>query len=182
VPDYNVVGYGSDESGERPLCSRCFNLETAQAGRIDFERVRFASIAMTDAVGKSHVFQFRVFEALGGGVILEAFERPPPELAGYEFAALGETPVDLFDLKALLLQRMRRWLAQRYLRLTAEGDEQIIGDRVQARITSDVGRDDIPFLVIDGREVSWREFGRMLMTFEGFEFRLELRERSDEAF
>jgi hypothetical protein len=182
VPDYNVVGYGADDSGERQLCRRCFNLETAQAGRINFERVHFACIAMTDAAGQSHGFQFRASAALGGGILLEAFERSPPEPCGYEFAVLGQTPVDLFDLKALLLQRMRRGLAQRYLELTAEGDSQIIGTQIQGRITSDIEPDGVPILVIDGREVSWREFGRMLMTFEGFELRLDLRERSSEAF
>jgi len=34
--------------------------------------------------------------------------------------------------------------------------------------------------VIDGREVSWDEFGRMLMTFEGFKFKLEIFETDDD--
>ncbi len=33
-------------------------------------------------------------------------------------------------------------------------------------------------LVIDGRDVSWEEFGRMLMTFEGFQFKLEIVDKS----
>jgi hypothetical protein len=36
-------------------------------------------------------------------------------------------------------------------------------------------------LVIDGWEVSWEEFGRMLMTFEGWHFRMEIRDRSEEV-
>jgi hypothetical protein len=35
--------------------------------------------------------------------------------------------------------------------------------------------------VIDGREVSWEQFGQMLMTFEGWQFKLELRDRSEEV-
>ena len=35
-------------------------------------------------------------------------------------------------------------------------------------------------LVIDGREVSWDEFGKMLMTFEGFQFKLEIVDKSDD--
>jgi hypothetical protein len=38
----------------------------------------------------------------------------------------------------------------------------------------------LPLLVIDGREVSWNAFGRMLMTFEGWQFKLEIRDRSEE--
>ena len=39
----------------------------------------------------------------------------------------------------------------------------------------------MPLLVIDGRDVSWEEFGRMLMTFEGWQFRIEIGDRSDEV-
>nr|WP_281355946.1 hypothetical protein [Azoarcus taiwanensis] len=38
-----------------------------------------------------------------------------------------------------------------------------------------------PLLVIDGREISWDEFGRMLMAFEGWQFKLDMVDRSDEA-
>jgi hypothetical protein len=34
--------------------------------------------------------------------------------------------------------------------------------------------------VIDGKELSWEEFGRMLMTYEGFQFKLAILDRSDE--
>jgi len=39
----------------------------------------------------------------------------------------------------------------------------------------------MPLLVIDGREVSWEEFGRMLMTFEGWQFRMEIGDPSEEV-
>jgi hypothetical protein len=39
----------------------------------------------------------------------------------------------------------------------------------------------MPVLVIDGRDVSWEELGRMLMTFEGWQFRIEIRDRSEEV-
>ena len=39
----------------------------------------------------------------------------------------------------------------------------------------------IPLLVIDGQDVSWNEFGRMLMSFEGWQFRVAIRDRSEEV-
>jgi hypothetical protein len=39
----------------------------------------------------------------------------------------------------------------------------------------------MPVLVIDGRDVSWEELGRMLMTFEGWQFRMVIRDRSGEV-
>jgi hypothetical protein len=38
----------------------------------------------------------------------------------------------------------------------------------------------LPLLVIDGREITWEEFGRMLMTFEGFQFKLNIGDKSEE--
>jgi hypothetical protein len=38
----------------------------------------------------------------------------------------------------------------------------------------------VPLLVIDGREISWQQFGRMLMRFEGRQFKLEIHDRSKE--
>ena len=38
----------------------------------------------------------------------------------------------------------------------------------------------MPLVVIDGQEVSWEQFGQMLMTFEGWQFRMEITDRSEE--
>jgi hypothetical protein len=38
----------------------------------------------------------------------------------------------------------------------------------------------MPLVVIDGREISWEQFGRMLMTFEGWQFKLQILDRSEE--
>jgi hypothetical protein len=38
----------------------------------------------------------------------------------------------------------------------------------------------VPLVVVDGREITWEEFGRMLMTFEGWQFKLEIRDISEE--
>lgn len=39
---------------------------------------------------------------------------------------------------------------------------------------------EVPCLVIDGKELSWHEFGRMLMAYEGFHFKLEIFEGDEE--
>jgi len=52
---------------------------------------------------------------------------------------------------------------------------------VRGQITWDDNEDGrVPCLVIDGRELSWEEFGRMLMTYEGFNFKLEIFEGFEE--
>jgi hypothetical protein len=39
----------------------------------------------------------------------------------------------------------------------------------------------MPLLTIDGQEVTWDQLGRMLMTFEGWQFRMEIVDRSGEG-
>jgi len=36
-------------------------------------------------------------------------------------------------------------------------------------------------LVIDEREISWAQFGRMVMGFEGWQFEFEIKDRSEEV-
>jgi len=56
-------------------------------------------------------------------------------------------------------------------------------DIVRGQITADVDSEDsisTPLILVDGKEMAWREFGRMLMTFEGFNFKLQLFDPHDQ--
>jgi hypothetical protein len=180
VPSYDTVSYGSIETGYRELCSRCFNEEVAGARELDFEHVGFEPLEMADAQGATHRFHFRLHH-LGDRVSLEAFELKDGSPAGYQFQILGAAEQDLFALLGQLVGRMRRALAQRHLetRDFGVGIEDML---VRGRICWDSDQEGrVPLLVIDGREITWEEFGRMLMTYEGFQFKLEIRDRSEEV-
>jgi len=59
-----------------------------------------------------------------------------------------------------------------------------VNDGLVLRGTVDSDPDEdhrVPMVVIDGRAISWDEFGRMVATFEGWQFRLEFRDRSEEV-
>ena len=58
-----------------------------------------------------------------------------------------------------------------------------VSDRLILRGTVDSDPDDderVPLVVIDGREISWDELGRMVAAFEGWQFKLEFRDLSEE--
>jgi hypothetical protein len=58
---------------------------------------------------------------------------------------------------------------------------QITGMRVCGRFERDLSLDAyMPSVVVDGQEISWEEFGRMISSFEGWQFKLEILERRDE--
>ena len=181
VPTYDVVNYGSIDGGYRQLCSQCFNAEVASAmGLEHFENCRFDQVVMADCAGEAHEFHFGT-RLLGSMVAVDAFELKRGEPAGYQFQILGGPDDDVLALLGRLVERMRRTLSVNHL-VPSEHGLQIADQTVRARIEWDETQDGrMPLLVIDGREVSWEEFGRMLMTFEGWQFRMQIGDRSEEV-
>lgn len=180
-PGYDIVHFGSIEKGYRQLCSRCFNTEVAKtAGMEGFEHAAFDSIALSDCSGEIHEFHFRT-RLLVTGMALDAFELRDGNPAGYLFQIIGDAGEDQFVLFGRLVEKMRRALSVKHLNNDDYG-LQISDQRiVRGRIESDESLDDgLPLLVIDGREIGWEEFGQMLMTYEGWQFKLTIADKSEE--
>jgi hypothetical protein len=175
------VHYGSIDGGYRQLCTQCLNAEVAeQFGLEDFENFRFHQVVMTDCDGAAHEFHFRT-RLLGTMVLVDAFELENGAPAGYQFRIVGDPEDDTFSLLGRLIERMRRGLSVKHL-IQEETGQQIADMTVRAQISSDLETyERTPLLVIDGREVSWEEFGRMLAAFEGWQFRMEIVDPSDEV-
>jgi hypothetical protein len=181
IPGYDTVHYGSIEGGYRTLCTLCFNAEVASAQGLEgFENVRLSQVVMNDCAGEAHEFHFRT-RLFGPMLALDAFELKRGEPGGYEFRIVGDPESDILSLLGRLVERMRRRLSVKHLEQSEHG-LQIVGETVRAHISWDDTQDErTPLLVIDGREVSWEEFGHMLMTFEGWQFRMEIVDPSDEV-
>jgi len=179
---FDSVFYGSSDGGPSLLlCGRCFNLEAARlGGLVDFEHVDFQPLTMSDALGRGHVFQFRT-HLFATGVTIDAIEFNEDQSEGYCFKVIGDEEGDLFELLARLVTKMRRGLANSHLEEGRHGLQISDPGIVRARIESDLeGETDMPVVVIDGRNISWNEFGRMVATYTGFQFKLEMHDLSDE--
>ena len=181
TPSFEVVDYGSMDTGYKQLCRRCFNMEAATAaGLDDFEHVDFEPVRLTDSGGKPHEFHFRSF-MFGTGVALDAFELRDGNPAGYQFQVIAEPEEDQLALLGRLIEKMRRALAVKHIADSEHGLQITEPLVVRGRIDWDAEQGgSTPLLVIDGREISWDEFGRMISGFEGFQFKLEIRDKSEE--
>jgi hypothetical protein len=178
---FDTVLYGSYGEPSRLLCGRCFNLEAARrGGLVDFEHIDFEPLTMSDASGREHVFQLRT-HLFGAGVTIDAIELDNDQSEGFRFRVMGDEEGDLLELLARLVTKMRRGLAHSHLEEGAHGLQISDPGIVRARIESDPeGETDMPVVVIDGRNISWDEFGRMVATYMGFQFKLELHDLSEE--
>lgn len=182
VPIYDTITRLSERKHPRDLCSRCSNTETARLDGLDkFQHVTFEPVRLTDCTGKVHEFHFRV-HLFGPGVSLDSFELRNGGRAGYQFQVIGEPEDDLLVLLGKLIEKMRRALSIQHV-VKGELGLQIADDQdVRGTIGWDEDEDGrVPLLVVDGREITWEEFGRMLMTYEGWQFKLQIRDKSDEV-
>ena len=103
----------------------------------------------------------------------------PPSTAGVTVIPLQAEAADA--LLGRLIQRIRKALSVKHIANDDRHGLQIADQTVRGRIEGDYsGADHTPIVVVDGREISWDEFGRMLMTFEGWQFKLEIRDISEE--
>ena len=185
TPPFDIVHFGPTDGKYRDICGRCFNTHVASlVGLDDFEHVRLDPISMIDISGTAHEFHFRT-HLFGSGVTLDAFELADGVPSGYQFRVMGEPDDDLWQLMARLVEKMRRALALQHIENTPLGvhvtDRNVVRGRVES---SDAENDwdlNIPTVVIDGREVSWADFGRMLAAYEGWQFKLEMVDLSDEV-
>jgi hypothetical protein len=182
TPAYDIIHYASADGIFRPLCCPCLNAEVAQAeGLSEFKDARFEPMSLVDCAGESHEFHFRT-HLFGPGVALDAFEIRDGCAAGYRFQVIGDPKDDLLALLGRLIEKMRRALSIRHIQRGDLGLEISDERVVRGLIAWDEAKDgQVPLVVVDGRPIAWEELGRMLMTFEGSQFKLEIRDKSEEV-
>jgi hypothetical protein len=181
TPSYDIINCGSSKDGYRDLCSQCFNKEVAEEdGLAGFENAQFEPVRLSDAAGDAHEFHFRV-RLFGPGVALDAFELCDGHPAGYRFQIIGDPEEDQLALLGRLIEKMRRSLSKKHLTKSDYGleisEERVVRGRIE---WDDAHQGEVPLLVIDGRKIDWEQFGRMLMTFEGWQFKLIIADKSEE--
>jgi len=181
APSYDVIHYVSQDGGFQKLCTQCFNAAVALRSGVDgFENIKLAPIGITDCADESHQFHFQT-RLLGNMVTIDAFELLDGNPDGYTFQIIGDPEDDLFVLLGRLVQKIRKSLSVKYLVRDEHHGLYIKDMAVCGRIDSaypEVERE--PVMIIDGREISWEDFGRMLMSFEGWQFKMDFIDRSDE--
>ena len=183
VPDFDIIHLTLSDREQRRVCTRCCNTRIAARIGVAFDHPEFESMMLTDIAGTSHQFHFRT-RLRGGHVAIEAFEIQNGSPGGYQFQVLGEPEEDLLLIFQRLFERMRRALARCHIEQTElgpgiakSGEEWVVRGRIEWDPEED-GR--VPRLVVDGTSYPWDEVGRMLMTFEGFQVKLEVYDRSEE--
>lgn len=178
VAPEDTVRCRAREAGYIDLCQSCFLRHNAWAERPRFGRMRLAPVVLEDAQGMPHEFHFKL-RVHGELASLSAFELKEGTPSGYHFSVVGDDREQPFGLMAELLERMRRGLSEPSLHEEGRALSDLL---LQGRIAFDEHtEDDLPRVMIDGRELSWESFGRLLRSYEGWRFKLHLKDPGNEG-
>lgn len=154
----------------RPLCDRCYDARIAATH--GYPRLPEPPVPETigGPDGRRHRIVYRLWRS-PGGIAAEAGEGDRSS-DGYFVQVVGPHDADV----SMLVDQVKTTIRQRIGRMDLErapsGDHWIMaGDDLTGRLVW--CEDGEPYgVVVDGRHLSWEEFGRTLEPFEGWEFRL----------
>jgi hypothetical protein len=181
LQSFDGIHVSSQQTDDELFCTQCYNQKIAKYLGLNFDHVSFDPITLNDIQGHPHTFYFRT-RLIGDQVALAAYEDLKDDSDGHHFEVLSDAEDDLFNVFKLLFERMKRALSIKYLEQDQYNQYQITNDdTVRGRITSDVdAHDRSPLLIIDGVEVTWEDFGRMMSVYEGFNFKVEIYDKTEE--
>ena len=125
---------------------------------------------------RKHRMCYRLWRS-PGGIVAEAEElRRDGDInpEGYHFKVMAPHDGDVEQLMLRLRAEVQRGIGQLHLQRDAHGGLLLADDEARGRfIWSDAS--DYPYdVVVDGRRLTWEEFGRALEPYEGWRFRLTL--------
>ncbi len=152
------------------LCDRCFDCRVAERMGLPVLPDRPAEETLTGPDGRRHRFAYRLWRA-PTGIVAEADELGCAGGEGYQASVLGSHHADPDALLARLRLRINERVAHLDLEDRPGRRPLMAGDELEGRLVWNEA--DGPYdVVVDGRRLSWEEFGRVLEPFEGWRFRL----------
>lgn len=166
--------------GEGTFCGACWAERlSVRQGKV-VAHVEIAPVDLADAHGRSHRFHFH-YNARARSI--RSFEVVDGKEGGYRFAVLAEGHEPTAVLFVRLLDRIRLGLSRVQLerREFSAGGVSPVGHSLVGWIGFDGHGEGVPRVTIDGKEIPWKRLGQIVSEFEGWQFRLEMLDPTDDA-
>jgi hypothetical protein len=162
-----------------PLCDRCSDLRVAAITGFPELPDPPQAHRYTGPDGRAHAMEFRLWRA-PTGIVAEAQETSAPVGERYHVEVLGDHDADVDELLRTLRSRVHAQVDRLYLTPTHNWPEWILADdEVVGRLVYQEGEATYG-VVVDGRTLSWEEFGGTLGPYEGLQFRLVMGDPVDD--
>lgn len=160
------------EKEHETICTDCYNDEMAEYYEIEDFRDFVKSYTSLDSDGVSHTFDINK-RIMGTGVFWEAVEANDGKFDGYKFEVDAEMDGDQHEAVQKLYSKIHKGLQMKYIETkTLEGHKvySLYKDEIVGRIEWD--SDNGTVFIIDGKKYSLKEFGKIMNSREGFNFKL----------
>ena len=166
------------------LCDACYDVRVSKLTGWPPVGPAPAPLVLVGPDGRTHELTFRVMRGPAG--VEARLEETSVEVGeGYEFAVLGDHGAAVAPLVAEVEAIARREVGRLYLEPAEHHPGWRLADADQARgrfVWNDRSDRGVPYdVVIDGRKLTWEEFGEALGSYEGWNFSLVIEDRTVEA-
>ena len=167
----------------RELCRDCHNELTAELLDVKLAPFRSGIYEYSARNGKTHRFIIDKI-VMPTGIGYEADEITENHVPGFKVAIRDGLDCDQEYLFYKLEAKIKYALSKKYLENGTYPNGQkyteLKDDEVAGRFEYDEENERIHRVVIDGKVFSWDELGRMLACYEGFQFKLQIFDITDE--
>jgi hypothetical protein len=159
--------------GGTPLCDRCYDARVSEESGWPRLPEPPRPETIVDPDGRRHRISYRVWRS-PGGIAVEASEGDR-SFEGYYAQVVGRHDADVAALVARTKAAIRRRIMCQDLERSPSGNMIMAGIELHGRLVWQDG--GMPYaVVVDGRRMSWEEFGLAMEPYEGWEFRLSFDE------
>ena len=162
------------------LCMDCYNQLMADELEVDPEPL-IESFSLKDYQGTTRTFYVeRRLDPIG--IFLEAVENIE---YGYKFAVHGDLNCNQQDLLNKLMDKTRKGIRIQYVEKGVFPNGQtynsIIKNQIIGLIEYDETSEGAPLVIIDGKPFTWEKFGKMIMSYEGFQIKVKMYDNTDDV-
>lgn len=170
---YGMTILTHSNNEQETICTDCFNKEMAEYYGIEDFKDYIKSYTAVDSDGVPHVFDI-IKRIMGTGVFWEAVEVNDGNYNGYQFEVQADMDGDQHEAVQKLFTKIHKGLSKKSIETKSfEGRKvhSLVSDEIEGRIEWDY-EGDKTVLIIDGKNYSLQEFGDILSSRDGFNFKI----------
>jgi hypothetical protein len=173
----------STRLGDVVVCDRCCDKRIAEYTGLPRLPEPPPPVLLRGLDGRDHRLRFKIWRA-PTGIEVQLDEMGVPVGEGYRFAVLGDHDAAVEDLVARVRSVAESEVGQLYLEPARHREGWVLtGEEVVGQLVwNDQAGDGKPYgVIVDGRTLSWQQFGRALEDYEGWRIRLVIEESIEDV-